>query len=206
MSVHGMVLSPQQGDLLTQYGDAPISARVELVAGALRQLSASKSGRRLPTYANAEDVHTFLQPSANDAGAWLKGAYWLAVAAQVEGNGFLVNEAQRFYERGAALAYASGTKDQKGGVSSILRDAAGRLRTYGTTRLSAQVADMLEDRADPAVILAQQGTVQTGGLLSWLGFSTGGGSGPNWTAYGFLALGSVVVVSTLFALMRRRSE
>lgn len=203
MNVHGMILSSQQGDLLTQYGAAPVSARVELVSGALRQLQAARSGRRLPAYANAEDVYTFLQPSANDAGAWLKGAYWLAVAAQVEGNNALANEAQRFYERGAALAYASGTKDQTGGVASILLDAAGRLRAYGQSRLSSQVADMLEDRADPAVILAQRDTVQTGGMLAWLGISPGG-KGPNWTTYAFIGLGSLVLFSTVFSLLKRR--
>jgi hypothetical protein len=198
-----MVLSPQQGDLFTQYGAAPVSARVELVTGALRQLNAAKTGRRLPTYASAEDVYTFLQPAANDAGAWLKGAYWLAVAAQVEGSGPLVTEAQRFYERGSALAYASGTKDVTGGIRSILQDAAGRLRSYGTSTFSRQAAEMLEDRADPSVILAQQERVQTGrGFLNLFGAE--GEGAYNWVTVAMLGIGGVVLFSTLFSLLRKQ--
>jgi hypothetical protein len=200
-----MVLSSQQGDLLTQYGAAPVSARVELVTGALRQLNAAKTGRRLPTYAHAEDVYTFLQPAGNDAAAWLKGAYWLAVAAQVEGSGLLVNEAQRFYERGAGMAYSSGTKDVSGGIRSILLDAAGRLRAYGASPFSRQAADMLEDRADAAVILAQQEQVQTGrGLLGLLGLQPGGVGSTNWVTWAMLGLGGVVLFSTVFSLAKRR--
>jgi hypothetical protein len=200
-----MILSSRQGDLLTQYGAAPVSARVELVTGAMRQLNAAKTGRRLPSYASAEDVHTFLQPAANDAGAWLKGAYWLAVAAQVEGSNLLVGEAQRFYERGAAMAYSAGTKDVTGGIRSILLDAAGRLRSYGSTAFSRQTADMLEDRADAAVILAQQESAQTGrGLLGLFGLQPGGESGTNWVTWAMLGLGGVVLFSTVFALAKRR--
>ena len=205
MSAHGMILSPRQGDLLTQYGAAPVSARTELVTGAFRQLQAAKTGRRLPSYASAEDVHTFLQPASNDAGAWLKGAYWLAVAAQVEGSNLLVGEAQRFYERGAAMAYSAGTKDVTGGIRSILLDAAGRLRSYGATAFSRQAADMLEDRADAAVILAQQESAQTGrGLLGLFGLQPGGESSTNWVTWAMLGLGGVVLFSTAFALAKRR--
>lgn len=205
MGFHGAIVSHQQSDLLAQYGAAPVSARVELVTGALRQLNAAKTGRRLPTYASAEDAYTFLQPAANDAGAWLKGAYWLSVAAQVEGNNALVGEAQRFYERGAGMAYAAGTKDVSGGIRSILLDAAGRLRAYGTGKFSSQAADMLEDRADASVILAQQERVQTGqGLLGMFGLQPGGAGGANWVTWALVGVGSVVLFSTLFALAKRR--
>jgi hypothetical protein len=205
VSFHGAIVTHQQGDLLAQYGAAPVSARVELVTGALRQLNAAKTGRRLTSYASAEDAYTFLQPAANDAGAWLKGAYWLAVAAQVEGNNALVGEAQRFYERGAAMAYAAGTKDVSGGIRSILLDAAGRLRSYGTGKFSSQAADMLEDRADAAVILAQQERVQTGrGLLDLFGLQPGGEGSTNWVTWAMVGLGGVVLFSTVFSLIRRR--
>lgn len=205
MSAYGMILSPQQGDLLAEYGAAPMSARVELVTGAFRQLQAAKGGRRLPTYASAEDVYTFLQPATNDTGAWLKSAYWLAVAAQVEGSGLLVGEAQRFYERGAAMAYSSGTKDASGGVRAILLDAAGRLRAYGASAFSRQAADMLEDRADAAVILAQQERAQTGrGIMGLFGLQPGGEGSTNWVTWAMLGLGGVVLFSATFALLRRK--
>jgi len=205
VSAYGMILSPRQGDLLAEYGAAPVSARVELVTGAMRQLQAAKTGRRLPSYASAEDVHTFLQPAANDAGAWLKGAYWLAVAAQVEGSNLLVGEAQRFYERGASMAYSAGTKGDTGGIRSILLDAAGRLRSYGSTAFSRQAADMLEDRADAAVILAQQESAQTGrGIMGLLGLQPGGEGSTNWVTWAMVGLGGVVLFSTVFALAKRR--
>jgi len=207
MSQYGMVVPPQYADSLTVYGGAVADPRATLAGIALRQLNAAKSGRRLNVYSQAEDVYEALQTPVNDAGAWLKSAYWLAVAAQIEGSNTFVESAARAYERGAALAFATYTRGQDSGVISILRDTAGILRTYSSKESARQIAAMLESRADAAAIDARKAQIGGGatGLLGRLfGFRSETAGEANWVTYSLLGVGALVLFSTTFALLRRR--
>jgi len=185
------------------YGDLTadqVAARSVLPGGALYQLNAAKSGRRIVDYRQAENVETFALAAANDAGAHLKAAFWIAVAAQLqpESAASLIPIAQRYYQAGATLAFSYGTKGTAGSVTSILSAASQQLRAYATTRQTAGIADFLADMSQSSVALQR--------LADVTGKTSPTNIGGDLAQYAWIGVGLFILGVVALTVTRRQSE
>lgn len=181
----------------TDLNASQVASRTVLTSGALYQLNAAKSGRRISDYRQAEAVETFAQAAANDAGANLKAAYWLAVAAQLqpESAGALLPLASRYYQAGATLAYSYDTKNTRSAVTAILGGASAQLSAYATTRQVQGIVAFLNDISQSSVALQRLADV------------TGDTSLPNvggdLTQYAWIGVGLFVLGIVALTFSRR---
>ena len=185
------------------YGDLTadqVSARSALAAGALYQLNAAKSGRRISDYRQAERVETFALAAANDAGAHLKAAFWIAVAAQLqpESAAALIPIAQRYYQAGATLAFSASTKSKTGSVTSILSAASQQLRAYANTQQTIGIADFLADMSQSSVALQR--------LADVTGKTSPTNLGGDLAQYAWIGVGLFILGVVALTITRRQSE
>lgn len=99
------------------------------------QLDAATQGNRLDRCENAGNAADFWAPATNARDAYLRVAFWLAVAAQCCGSNALVNYAHGYYNKGTD-AYVSGDPVaiyQQG--ASILRSASSDASARGIAAL-----------------------------------------------------------------------
>lgn len=78
-----------------------------LAAAAGKQVAAATARVGLADYRKAEDQQLFWGAPKDDTGAYLKGAYWLAVAARCSTEWSLNTMASAYYSAGRNRAYAS---------------------------------------------------------------------------------------------------
>jgi hypothetical protein len=177
----------------TTYGAATAS----LAGPALYQLNAARTGRGLRDYRMAESVGLFTVPVYTDADAYLKAAWWAAVAAQLQapsGSAGLIAVAQRYYQQGASLAF-SGSGAQ-GSATAILQQASREVAAYAMIQPVRGIANFLNDLGQSEVVLQQaQGGADPSGLQTVLG---------DVSQYVWLGVG--VFVLAVIALSRSRAE
>ena len=118
----------------------------KLSRAAAYQVAKAYAGSRLASAEQAEDAHLFARTALNNAGAYLKSAYWMAVAARILGSRMLALSAQAAGTKGQALVFAPGAGEVAiGSVARIFRDAAATVRGYAGPNLAAQaVASRLD--------------------------------------------------------------
>lgn len=75
-----------------------------LARKASAQVDKALSGSRLSSYRDADDIAHFWTVATNVRDAYLKAAYWLAVAAQCASSNSLANYAKAYYANGVGLS------------------------------------------------------------------------------------------------------
>ena len=173
------------------------SATSSIAGPALYQLNAARSGRVLSDYRYAESVGLLTQPVSTDSDAYLKAAYWAAVAAQLQGpaaNAGLIAVAQRYYQQGATLAFNANTRGDSGSAVAILQQASREVNAYATGSATRGIANFLNDLGQSDVVLRQS---QAGVGASKLQDVLGDVSMYTW-------IGAGVFLVALFALTRVR--
>lgn len=119
-----------------------------------------KSKHELTSYTSAEDLSLFWKTPATDTQAFLKGAYWMAVASRLlGGNDALIRKSQTYYGKAKKnFAIPGDNYFLTSNVSSIMRGAADALRPYGGNKQVAAVLVAAFQQSDPGKIdTAQQG-------------------------------------------------
>ena len=184
---HDLVLSTDgRGSMERSYGASAGSA---LAGPALYQLNAARSGRALGDYRSAESVGLFVVPVTTDADAYLKAAWWVAVAAQLQRSNDLATIAQRYYQAGATLAF--GGSSASGSVVAILQQASREVAAHATLPQTRGIANFLNDLGQSDVVLRQS---QLGVGGSGLQQALGDVSMYTWIGVG-LFLATVIVLS-----------
>lgn len=131
-----------------------------LAIAAGRQTARALAGSPLSDYRQAEDQKLFWNTAEDDAAAYWKSAYWMAVASRIARDGNLARAAGANMVRGNWLGSLPGSGYKTGGISDIFT-AAAKLVTQaakGNRQLSS-VAAVLARQADPGVIATWQQAV-----------------------------------------------
>lgn len=125
-----------------------------LSRAAMYQIAKAYAGSRLATAEQAEDASLFQTPATNNTGAYLKAAYWIAVAARIVGSRLLAANAQATVSKGNVLLLAPFSGQFTGSVGSIFRSAAATIREYvGNNEAALSVVARLEALATESVSL-----------------------------------------------------
>jgi hypothetical protein len=137
---------------------APVKSQYTLYTYAVAQGALAASGRRLKKPSEASNYADFLDPVANDTGAYIKAAYWLAVASRLSGSNTLL-----------ARSYAAGTAAQaqiavplwgsgSGNVTAILLSAVDDIRKHAPgVSGTEEIVSRLQQWSLPATITARRG-------------------------------------------------
>lgn len=128
-----------------------------LSVAAMKQISYAYAGKRLQGADAAEDVALFGASAANDTGAYLKSAYWMAVAARILGSRALAAQAQSNVAAGNVLLAAPLASFATARIGTILKKAGAIVRQYAGKNVAAlDVAARLDGLAAPAAIMARR--------------------------------------------------
>lgn len=132
---------------------APDPSRVYLAA--VSQVKKALAGTPLDDYRQAENLSLFWATAENDALAYLKTGYWLAVASRLAKDGSLARAAE------ANMVKAGKTRSgQKSNITAIFTDASKLVAKVaaGNKALGA-VVKVLATQADPGMIASWQQSV-----------------------------------------------
>lgn len=122
-----------------------------LAAAAYKQIAAADAHQSLSDYRQAADQSLFWKAAADANGAYLKGAYWLAVAARCAGAWTLATMARDYWQAGQNRM---GSSDD---ISRILTAAADAIHAEGSTNPGAKACyAALTHMAKPDVIATVQ--------------------------------------------------
>lgn len=195
--MHDLMHTTNGRGALGSYGAENVVSSI--VGPALYQLNAAKSGRVLRDYRSAENVGLLIVPVSTDSDAYLKAAYWAAVAAQLQAptnSAGLIAVAQRYYQQGATLAFNANVRGSSGSAVAILQQASREVSAYASTAQSRGIANFLNDLGQSDVVLRQAQTgVGGSGFYETLG---------DVSMYAWIGTGIFLVA--LFALTRARPQ
>ena len=129
------------------------------------QINLANAGRTLPKgdYRRAEGQNKVMVPSVTTAHAYLKSAYWLAVAARITGNRNLRNAAEDFRKSGETRASFFGIAASKdpADIQSVHQQAANLVRRYargafaGHSSIKA-IQTLLTTTGEPERVVSRQ--------------------------------------------------
>lgn len=157
----GLHVPPAWGDLGTITGPEDM----RLSRAAMYQIAKAYAGSRLAAAEQAEDMSLFATTAINNATAYLKAAYWIAVAARVVGSRLLAARAQVVVSKGNALLVTPLSGQFTGSVGTIFRDAATTVRGHaGRDPAALAVASRLEALAAESTTLASRAEAAKGTL------------------------------------------
>ena len=143
-------------------GGQASSALYDLYGAAGKQVRAAKRGDRLAGYRQAEGIKLFWNTARNDGGAYVKTAYWLAVASRIAGSNVLGKAAARNLRLGSVFvaSVVPGTSLLDSKVTPIYKSAGALVsrESRGNASLRA-IAKILGTQADPAMVKGRQKAV-----------------------------------------------
>lgn len=142
-------------------GARPSSSTTDLAIAAGKQVARAVAGQRLTDYRKAEDMQLFWNTAEDDASAYWKSAYWMAVASRLSGDASLARAAVANQLKGNALGGVPGSSLKTGGIAGIFSDAARQVTQVakGNRQVSA-IAKTLAGFSDPKLIAAWQQNVE----------------------------------------------
>jgi hypothetical protein len=138
-------------------GKAASESAWSLTTASYKQVGRAAAGAPLTDYRQAEDASLFWQTASNDGGAYLKTAYWLAVASRLARDRTLAASAAYNQNKGQALISAPGGSYLTGNVSSIYADAAARVSGAASgNRQVAAIATLLGQHAGSGMVAGRK--------------------------------------------------
>jgi hypothetical protein len=142
-------------------GSNPVGTSVtaqQLAAAAQEQITQATMGGWLSQYGQAANVALFMQPGINYAGAYIKSAYWMAVAARLAKSRTLSAYAQGQLAKGVAYATAPGGSlgVAAADVAAIYAAAAQTVAGYAASPAVRPVLGILQGHANADVIAKWQ--------------------------------------------------
>ncbi len=139
-------------DWLDGVGDSSLLA---LYRAASDQVSRAKKGQRLNDYRQAEDLRRFWSTATSNIEAYVKTAYWLAVASRIAGSNDLGKKAGRNLNKSRAYFLAAGyllSRYPDGEVPAIYADARAAIQQAGDNAQLRAIAKILGEQGKAEAI------------------------------------------------------
>lgn len=125
------------------------------------QIAKATAGSTLTDYRSAEDIAQFWTAATSGEEAYLKAAYWLAVAARLVGSRTLAATAASYQLRATALMGTPGSSLIVADPRSIYSDAAAQIQSYRANPQIAAILALMGHAAKEGVGTQKQAVVES---------------------------------------------
>lgn len=127
------------------------------------QIKLAKAGSRLSSYKGGANAGEMINTSSTDAEAYMKAAYWLAVASRLTGDAGTASAASSFQTKGKLIFSLPLSSYLTGSIEQIMQDAAAKLPRSSNAGIKS-IGVILGRQADSHEVdtkrLARQGTTE----------------------------------------------